>query len=548
MSTPLIHRETYRPSGIVGWLRSPLLLLIPLNVAWIAAAVLCWLFNAGWYLIILVPMVIGAIVGVCVALTVGVSRLRRRTLAFLLGAMTGALAFVGSYHLQMVSLFGPAMITRIDALPWFIEFRLQSDVQNDAARPDDPNEQPQYWMNLMLFLFEGGSMTLIPATMAAARAGRVYDDQSRCWAKKESRTLATGLGQAVLDHLGRTPPGGLDQIVRISRGAASPGDVNASQCSVTLEYVSDEDHSPLARPIYLSVTDPTFNTRWLDKWTGRGGNLKQAKLTYEEAVAVTPLFERFEQSLAKHHPELRPVPGELAARPGGGEFAASATATVTEVDESHRPGVFRGKHLLIENIIGGSPLLMLAAAAGLCGLAYWLHPQIGLPGSIAVAAPGVLLGLIGVYVSQACPTTPESLYTRAVCRGAIGQRLDRLVDPADPEALFVVFSDRSRWEKIKLETCTDAGFAKITDDGTFLYEGDAFRLTVPRGAIIGCQTVPMSMPIDPSRKFWMVALEIQTPAGPVEHLVAQSLESPWRSTNGTRRRAAERLAGRLMVG
>src|SRR5207248_9419848 len=70
----------------------------------------------------------------------------------------------------------------------------------------------------------------------------------------------------------------------------------------------------------------------------------------------------------------------------------------------------------------------------------------------------------------------------------VRQRPSALVQPDDPDAVYVGIVPRENWGRVMLDTATDNGLLKIDPRrGELLFEGDQQRWRIPAASILSCE-------------------------------------------------------------
>ena len=104
-----------------------------------------------------------------------------------------------------------------------------------------------------------------------------------------------------------------------------------------------------------------------------------------------------------------------------------------------------------------------------------------------IVALGALFLPVGVYIGLRRPNLFGEWYLRRHAKNEIRSRPNWIVDPDDPEAIFVQIVPRCNWGRVMLETATDVGFLKVDENRReILFEGDKERYCIPGQAIISC--------------------------------------------------------------
>jgi hypothetical protein len=223
-------------------------------------------------------------------------------------------------------------------------------------------------------------------------------------------------------------------------------------------------------------------------------------------------------------------------------------AEITPVPEPYRRRV-RGKgYALRTNLLGLTPVIYIFAGMGLVVTGVWLLREQSFPLACAAIALGAAGIFWGVYLGLFCLAVPENRWIERRLRQEIGQRAERLVDPQDPESIYVSLIPRESFAKIQWTMSSDLLLLKRDKNRRqLLMEGDADRYRIPAGAISVCEPQCFYHPLDQQRRnqLWMVRLMIRAPQGWQELLlsVGHTRWSPM--TNARRRRIAEDTCRRI---
>jgi hypothetical protein len=121
---------------------------------------------------------------------------------------------------------------------------------------------------------------------------------------------------------------------------------------------------------------------------------------------------------------------------------------------------------------------------------------------------------------------------RAACR-EFASRPDKLVEPSDPDALFVEVVLRENWPRnqFMLEPAIDVGFLRIdVDRQVLLFEGDKERYIVPAASILSCEVEQMQTAT------YVVAGQPRTRTDPryAAVLRANRFDGPWEAALAVR--------------
>lgn len=523
MALTVEERDQYSPDGRVKLSRIPML-AVPVFAAILAGLLLALLFHVGWYLIILAALVAGGIVagGMWGAVRFGHCRIPK--LATALGLLCGVVAYSSYFYFDMIAQVGPEVAARVDAVPSYIMFRMENDIHEDVGRPQPRAKKPAVFMNWFAFIMELALIVGIAVETGRRLAWRAYDVDTAEWFRKQETRLPVGAHDELVNALESET---LDQFIENWPPTGLPQ--NAPACALTLEYSGSKSESPLEKPVYLSAVESPFRTG-IRSIFGRSRMLLQKEITPREALRLQSLFPVFAEVVQSFHGELDAV---RHAKPQYNAVETEAVATVVDIPETERTHIFKGTHLLMQNVFGGLPLLLIFAGVGIGYVAT-------LPADIVwIVALGVVAGMMilaGILIALCCPQAAESTYSVGVLKRNVQHRIDRIVDPDMDDVFHIAMTDRANWQKVKLETATDAGFAEISESSQELrLECDAQRVVIPFRSIIKSTVERFMMPIDQKTEFWFVCVTANTADGAREYLFCDA--SPvWGIVNNKRRR------------
>ncbi len=543
------HRVRYRPGFGIDWPRLPSLIVLAL----IAAVVLAWClktaFVHGWYLIFLLPAFGGMALGGVLYALVGWARCRHRWLAGVVGILAGLIGYLGYYELCMLDLLPPQLAWRVDLLPSYISFRMQTDVHEDVGKPNvgrDP-KKPSTGLNWYTFVFELAFVVGAAGGIAWARARHAYCPELRRWMRREKALIPGNAAEAFLEALSGD---------HLSEFLANTPPANDAQtaCPLTFEYATPDAGSPLEYPVYASLgnvpVSGKFNITRL--WSlirhPRRTLLRQAKLEVGEVLTLRPLFPNLTRLLAAQHTELRDVTPGVVPTAVVEETPTSEFAQVTPVPEPYRQRVRSKGYALWVNLVGLTPGLYFFGGGGLVAAGIWLATEKAMPVGWAAVVVGAVGVIWGGYVGLYCLCVSENRWIDRRLRHAFALRPDPLVDPRDPESLYVSLIPRESFAKVQLTMSSDLLLMRIDERGRrLLMEGDCDRYRIPAGAIAVCEAQCFFHPIDAQHRneLWMIRLMIRVQGGLRELLLSYDTTQYTPMTNARRRRTAESLCGRI---
>ncbi len=536
------ERARYVPDLGVDWLRLPAMV----GLAAVAAVTLAWClkcaFVHGWYLIFLLPMFGGLALAGVLYLLVGWARCRNRWLAGCVGILAGLIGYLGYYELCLLDLLPPRLASRVDLLPGYIAFRMQTDVAEDVGKPNvgrDP-KKPFSPLNWFTFACELAWVVGAAGGVAWARSRQAYSPELQKWMQREKALLPANSAQAFRAAL---EGGRLSEFLAETPPAKDP----QTACPLTLEYAAPDDGSPLEYPVYASLGNVPVTRLWHVFRRMHRALLRQVKLEVGEALALRPLFPKMTQLLATHHAELRDAPPALATATGTAA-PTGETARVTPVPEPFRKRVRSKGYVLWVNLIGLTPAIYFFGGGGLVAGGIWLATEKAMPWGWAALIPGAAGLVWGGYTGLYCLCVYENRWIERRLRREFALRPDPLVSPRDPDSLYVSLIPRESFAKVQLTMSSDLLLMGIDERGRrLLMEGDCDRYRIPAGAIAACEPECFFHPIDTQHRneLWMIRLMIQVEGG-VRELLLSADATQWTPvTNARRRRRAEGLCGRI---
>lgn len=226
---------------------------------------------------------------------------------------------------------------------------------------------------------------------------------------------------------------------------------------------------------------------------------------------------------------------------------ANDVATIQVVPEPYYAQVFTRHHVVMINVLGGIPGVLLLGGAGLIALAVdTIHPRMGLVGSIPLVTIGAVGALVGAVVAFWYPALIEDLYSRRKMREAIRLRPDSLIDPDSVDATFVSITLREHWSEIRLTTAADIGLLQIDDERSEVrIETDRERLHIPAGSVVSCKPECLYSRVDTWTANWLVRLVLQTQTQAEEVLLDLGHTDAAPRTNAARHTLANAVCQRI---
>ncbi len=488
MSIPTVSlRSTYRRSGQVSWPRFVPYVLLTFLVSLVMAVCLCLAFERGWYYFLITPAIASLPAAGVAYLAVGGGHCRSRIVAGVFGILAAALLYLGYFHVHFVSIVrpiaGPAAIYRVDCLPGFISFRMRTDVVVDERGKE---RQEGVFMNWLKFGLEFFIVIGLAAAAAVTRSGRVYCERCRCWARRLAAHLPPGTARIVERAL---RPGCLETLPEV---AAIEGQPKSPFAQITLEYCRRSTGPDAACPVYLTAKEVVDKENL--KGQSGGKILDQVEITPEEFQAlagkIAPLGA---VGMKARPPGAVPAPTE----PGAVEWPASPYVESLPAEWGNE--VFSKRNKVLAISLSLMPVVLAVAGVVMIGFGLWRQPWAVGPGEGVPVVPWLLVGVgllaagFGVVV---CWKNVDFFNFRLgyrVTRAAIQFRSSAVVDPDDPDALYVEIVPREHWSGLIPDLTSDAGFLKVdTRSRELLFEGARERYRIPGEALASCQLEPIN--------------------------------------------------------
>ncbi|MCB9855765.1 MAG: hypothetical protein H6818_08755 [Phycisphaerales bacterium] len=492
----------YRPSGRIDVLRSiPWLLLLGFGI-FFCAAFLTFVFHMGWYLELAMPIFASMILSVPLVLLISHGRWRNPWLAVVVGVLSALTVYLGQYHLDLVWNTGLSSITRLDVLPDYIAFRMDTDVSRPSYVPESREYAPTLGMRRYLnwggFGFEIVLMLAFPIAFAWPRAQRPFCESCKQWMRQSKVAYAVDRAS---DMASMVDAGRWDEIRNLTPTSIQTGKPGALLLAAYCGEVRMNADGPC--PVYLSVK-PTSNAGSALGIAYEDTNrslIRDRRLSSAEAAELSPLFQELKG--AADSDVVRGV--EASVRDARKAEAASLRVeldgkriAIEEIEgESNPRGFVALKGLFLQS------MGLLALFGGLVSLivGFMLAWPIIDPASTFVIWEGcpavlawscVVLGVASVaygwfVTKRGVPPSFDRFVYQLLC-DYIEKRPGRIVEPDAEGVHFVQIIPRANWHKIKPVEKKVAGLLRIDRQrGEILFEGDSRRIRIPIQAVSGCE-------------------------------------------------------------
>src|SRR5260221_45419 len=137
-------RHFFQGSGKVNWVRFTPWAMLAIATGVVLAVAMAALFWAGFYLVVLVPILAAAGLMAMVILAMKKGHCRSRLVGAGLAVLAGVIVYLGYFYVCMVHDIGLDNAGEIGLLPKYIRLRMETDVIRDAGAPtpEHPENEP----------------------------------------------------------------------------------------------------------------------------------------------------------------------------------------------------------------------------------------------------------------------------------------------------------------------------------------------------------------------------------------------------------------------
>ena len=204
---PLESRASYRTSGRVRWSRFFPGSFMTAVVAAIMAWCLFWVFQRGFYLIFVAPLLASAAVAGVWYLVLTWSHCRNPRLNRVSSLALALLLYLGYYYVGLVHVVGIQRADRIDLLPRYVQFRMKTDVAHDPRHVNPKRacaQGPDRVQRAFNWVFFGSELIVVLGVIVSVGhscVSRAYCESCSQWMKSETLKLPAGVGTWLWDAL-----------------------------------------------------------------------------------------------------------------------------------------------------------------------------------------------------------------------------------------------------------------------------------------------------------------------------------------------------------
>ena len=446
-------------------------------------------FDRGWFHTPLATLAATAPMTVVAYLAVLVSHCRNRRVAACYAAVAGGVVYLGYFYVGFLNeadgqakcgldRFARFVTERVSGQPvWLEELPEEEDAAEGVAvlRPMSAR-----WL---FFALDGLILAGLPALVAALKAGQPYCETCHGWLSTRKLYGDTDKGFRVAAVIESGTLDNLPKVHLVQQAHQVKSDLDYAV--FRLEFCAPDNVGRACGCTYFTVT----NVRWAIPFT----LLRRLRIQPTELVALAEKMTGF-----------RSVANLVGRRPanqwslGIPQADKAPTALVEEVPSLWAPRVLTiwtgAVKLVLANIsaiglIAGIVMLVVGWRRGVWKVA--LHAWQS-PGVILWLGGGALLLLAGITLACLNEEILSHRFNRWMARRRIRCHLDKVVDPNDPDALYVHLVPRAHWEQLAPDRPSEVGFLRVdVHRGELRFEGSKWRYRIPGEVITSCAVEPI---------------------------------------------------------
>lgn len=511
-------RVSYHPSGGVRF--GPFLVwLLPAMVAAALLALLLFrLFLSGYYYVIIVPMIVALGVGALIRLAVAKGHCRNWLLGGLAGFCAAVVLYCGYFYCGMIYHWGPRVLARPDLLPVYVKARMNTDVIHDENGSKESGTRAPA-LNWLIFSAEASVVFLVAVLPGIQRSRRPYCEACGRWMVRHATFFNPNKSVAVMDALRNGSSQALAAL------CATPVYSSVPNLTVGVDLCPSLEEEAWRRgcPAYISVkqviqSQAIASADPIDQVRGKL-LLRMLQATEGEIGALASRFK---------------VPESVAGLPAtaGSLVPAELAVEIKAIEPEYAGKAFSRGMLWGGTILTFVPLLIFFGGLGLVAWAATILDGAVPPTEKFIAfgmlAAGIVSGVGGMTMALKNPSYIAYKVLQNRLRRELARRPKRMVEPDNPEALFVEIVPKANWGRLKLSWASDVGLLLLDQaKRELLFEGDRERFRIPADAITYCgfeefvsqqghgkvRYYYMVLRIESPTRFWEAPIRLQTSAG-----------------------------------
>jgi hypothetical protein len=491
-------RNFYKGKG-VDWPRFLPWLLAAFIVAAILAEGMALLFSIGQYYIFIVPFAAAACVMGMMTLAVNKGHCRSRWIGGLSGFCAGFVLYVGYFYFGMIHDIGPVVAGHPEFLPTYIRLRMQVEQTRDIGETPKHDEEQKptrgnTYANWGRFAFEFAVVLVITTGAGLKRARKPYCETCRRWMTRELTQFSPGAVQNLMDAFRNQSARSLAALCAEAPFATIPNFTLAADFCPSMKDGMSRDCAAYVSGKFINSAPKGAVFDTFEQSKGQMF-MRTMQLSPDELPALAPRFKVFEAVAG------RSAVSALMSESQADEVVEDKNTTYAEIttapaDQSGK--VLARKTVVIASLFSFALLIGLFAGLGLMLGGIFLgfpdHPPVeGVsPGAKQLGISLIIVGGVSFGVSIVISLIDSSMFGNRYIRKVLLQELSRrtslMVDPNDPDALFVECVPKMNWGKMMLDNAADVGLLVVDRQKREIrFEGDRERWRIPAAAITYCQ-------------------------------------------------------------
>ncbi len=474
-------RETYQSTGRVSWGRLAVAFVLSSPLALMAGCLLCVAFRNGFFLLFLIPLLAGVLAGGTALIAVSAGRCRNRWVGAAVGLVAGLVALVSYYQFDLAYEAGGEALYRLDLLARHVRHRAETDrIQWCVRTPPIPAQVPimagrpqgarEGWDTLV---FDVLCLMWLPIFLGWARASRPFSEKDDRWLHEHLFAVEPEDAREMAEALDEGDAAALAELAR-----PIPNRLSSKRGEVRLYYLPYRADSPVY--LTLRIVD---GRPWSHGWPQNLAT--RVRLSADEALALAEQLRPPGATFGALN--VLPVPDQPRR--------AAPAAAIEDLPPDGADKVLNRRANTALLVVALAPLelaLLVALGLGTLVVLHWSDLGAGAKAGAVAAIPAALVA--GFVLTARYGDGLVARIHQRLLAGAVRQRPSAIVQPDDPDAVYVSVIPRENWGRLMLEMAADVGLLKI--DGRrreLLFEGVRQRWRIPADSVESCELEEFSI-------------------------------------------------------
>ena len=327
---------------------------------------------------------------------------------------------------------------------------------------------------------------------AFLRSRKTYCEQCKRWLTREMTPFEPAQAAGIVQSLQTGSARALAALCATSPYATVPNTTLAVDYCPSLKEGTTRDC-----PVFVSLKNISANAKGmaLDSFEQAKGKVLErcVQLNPDELPALAPRFPVFE-AYAGRAAVASLLPQEEPEAFGEEKEWQGEVTQISPLGSEHRGKVLTRKRMWIGNAHSALGLVGLFGGIGLLAWGAVVLEQAG-KGATGAMGLGVALCVLGgaLMLATVAGVMFDSTFggnrsLRRAFNAELARRTGLLVEPNDPDALFVEVVPKLHWGKAMLDNASDIGLLVVDKARHEIrFEGDQERWRVPAASITSCE-------------------------------------------------------------